>query len=267
MTILERFRLDGSVALVTGASRGIGRASALALAEAGADVILAARRVEPLEEAAVAVRALGRRALAVPTDVADPKALDELCARALGELGRVDILVNNAGGTAPLVALALQDDDLDAAFRFNVTSGFRLARTLAPHMKRGGRGAIVNVSSAMSHAVDAGFVAYGTAKAALNHMTRLLAYEWAPHIRVNAVAAGATLTDALDFVAGMDELRQKMVERHPLGRLGTPEDIAAAVLYLASPASAWVTGEVLEIDGGAVASTWPMRIPSGLDEA
>ncbi|NUO52458.1 MAG: glucose 1-dehydrogenase [Polyangiaceae bacterium] len=266
MPILDRFRLDGCVALVTGASRGIGRASCLALAEAGADIVLAARRPDLLEEAAGVVRSLGRRALAVPTDVADPKALDALASRALDEFGRVDVLVNNAGGTAPLVALALSDEELDAAFRFNVTSGFRLARTLAPHMKRGGRGAIVNISSAMSHLVDSGFVAYGTAKAAVDHMTRLLAYEWAPHVRVNAIAAGATLTDALEAVAGMDELRQRMVERHPMARLGTPEDVAAAVLYLATPASAWVTGKVFEIDGGAVASTWPMRIPSGLDD-
>ena len=266
MTILDRFRIDGCVALVTGASRGIGRASCLALAEAGAAIVLAARRPEQLEEAAAAVRALGRRALALPTDVADPKALDALCARALDEFGRVDVLVNNAGGTAPLVALALSDEELDAAFRFNVTSGFRLARTLAPHMKRGGHGAIVNISSAMSHLVDSGFVAYGTAKAAVDHMTRLLAYEWAPHVRVNAIAAGATLTDALEAVAGMDELRQRMIERHPMARLGTPEDVAAAVLDLSTPASAWVTGKVFEIDGGAVASTWPMRIPSGLDD-
>lgn len=266
MSILERFLLEGRVALVTGASRGIGRASALALAEAGADVVLAARRPGPLENVATEVRSFGRRALAVPTDTCDAAACDALVAKALETFGKVDVLVNNAGGTQPLIALALSDAELEQAFRFNVVSGFRLARALAPHMKRNGYGAIVNISSAMSHLVDSGFVAYGATKAAVDHMTRLLAAEWAPHVRVNAIAAGATLTDALEAVVAVEELRDQMIARHPMRRLGTPEDIAAAVVYLASPASAWVTGKVLEIDGGAVASTWPMPIPGGLDQ-
>lgn len=264
MSILDRFRLDGKVALVTGASRGIGRASALALAEAGADVVLAARRPGPLEEAAAEVTKLGRKALAVPTDTNDAAACDALVTKALETFGRVDVLVNNAGGTAPLTALALSDAELEQAFRFNVVSGFRLARALAPHMKNNGYGSVINMSSAMSHLVDSGFVAYGTTKAALDHMTRLLAAEWAPHLRVNAISAGATVTDALEAFMSMDELRDAMIARHPLKRLGSPEDIAAAVLYLASPASAWVTGKVFEIDGGAVGSTWPIPIPSGL---
>lgn len=264
MSILDRFRLDGKVALVTGASRGIGRATALALAEAGADVALAARRPGPLEEAADAVRKLGRTALAVPTDTNDADACDGLVARTLEAFGRVDVLVNNAGGTAPLMALALSDAELEQAFRFNVVSGFRLARALAPHMKKNGYGSVINMSSAMGHITDSGFVAYGATKAALDHMTRLLAAEWAPHVRVNAVAAGATETDALEAFMAMDELRDAMIARHPMRRLGAPEDIAAAVLYLASPASGWVTGKVFEIDGGAVASTWPIPIPSGL---
>jgi len=262
MTVLDRFRLDGKVALVTGASRGIGRASALALAEAGADVVLAARRPDVLEEAAAAVRALGRKALPVPTDASDMKQLDALAKRTLDEFGRADVLINNAGGTPPVIALALEDADFEHAYRFNVTSALHLSRALAPHMK--GAGAIVNISSAMSHQVDVGFVAYGAAKAALNHMTRLLAREWGPHVRVNAIAAGATETDALAFVVADEETKAKMIARHPMKRLGQPEDIAAAVLYLASPASAWVTGKIFEIDGGAAASTWPYEIPGGL---
>jgi len=123
----------------------------------------------------------------------------------------------------------------------------------------------VNISSALSHFVEVGFVAYGTAKAALSHMTRLLAHEWAPHIRVNALAVGATETDALGpFLNAAEGLREQMTALTPMGRLGTPEDIACAVLYLASPAASWVTGQVFGIDGGTVASNWPFKMPTGL---
>ncbi|MBM4374778.1 MAG: SDR family oxidoreductase [Deltaproteobacteria bacterium] len=260
--VLERFRLDGKLAVVTGASSGIGRASALALAESGARVVLAARGQERLEAVAREVRALGAEAHAVPTDVTDGAALDALARGAL-ELGGVDVLVNVAGGTPPTIALATSDADLAAAFQFNVTSAFHLCRALAPSLAERS-GAIVNISSAMSHRVDSGFVAYGAAKAALDHVTRLLAHEWAPKIRVNAVAAGATRTEALAFVTAIPELEGGMIARTPLARLGEAEDIAAAVLYLASPASAYVTGQVLAVDGGAPTSVWPMPIPSGL---
>jgi 7-alpha-hydroxysteroid dehydrogenase len=262
--ILERFRLDGKVAVVTGGGRGIGRASALALAEAGADVVIAARRPDTLEEVALEIRALGRRALTVPTDVNDTIQLDRLVERTMTELGAIDVLVNNAGGSPPTIALGLSDSDFEAAYHFNVTSALHLSRACAPILAKKG-GSIVNISSAMSHVVDIGFVAYGAAKAALNHMTRLLAIEWAPKIRVNAIAVGATLTDALEFVASMDSLKAQMVERTPMGRLGSPEDIAATVLFLASDASSWTTGKILEVDGGALGSVWPIKIPGGLE--
>jgi 7-alpha-hydroxysteroid dehydrogenase len=132
-------------------------------------------------------------------------------------------------------------------------------------MVKNGTGAVANISSAMSHLVDVGFVAYGTAKAALCHMTRLLAHEWAPKIRVNAIAVGATVTDALGpFLAAAEGLREKMEAMTPMARLGEPEDIALAVLYLASPASDWVTGKVFEVDGGTIASNWPFKMPTGL---
>ncbi len=117
----------------------------------------------------------------------------------------------------------------------------------------------------MSHLVDSGFVAYGTSKAALNHMTRLLAYEWAPKIRVNAIAAGATMTDALEAFVNMGDLIQQMEALTPLGRLAQPEDIAAAALFLSSPAGSWITGKVLEVDGGTIATNWPIKIPPGLE--
>lgn len=262
--ILDAFRLTDRVAVVTGAGRGIGRACAVAFAEAGADVVLAARRPDTLEEVKAQIEQRGRRALCAPTDVTVSEQLDRLVAQTLEAFGRIDVVVNNAGGWPPTTALAVEDADMDAALRFNVTAPLHLSRKAAPHLAKS-KGSIVNVSSAMSHLVDSGFVAYGAAKAALNHMTRLLAYEWAPHVRVNALAVGATLTDALEMVAGMGDTLQKMEAMTPLKRLARPEDIAAAALFLASPAGSWITGKVLEVDGGTIATNWPFRIPSGLE--
>jgi len=262
--ILDRFRLHGKVAIVTGASAGIGRGSAEGLAEAGASVVLAARTPDKLEGAAAAIRKSGGKAHAVATDVNDADQLQRLVDEALRTFGRIDVIVNNAGGTMPGAALHLPQADLETAFHFNVGTAFQLTKLCAPELAKNG-GAVVNISSAMSHLVDPGFVAYGTAKAALSHMTRLLAHEWAPRIRVNAIAVGATETEALGlFLNAAPEIRQQMIDMTPMGRLGTPEDIALAVLYLASPAGSWVTGKVFEVDGGTVASNWPMKMPSGL---
>lgn len=261
--VLDRFRVDGRAALVTGASRGIGAAIARALAEAGADVVLAARTPEALERVASEVEALGRRAVPVPCDVNRREDLERVVDRARAELGRVDILVNNAGGSPPRPALRTSERFFEAAFHFNVTQAFVLSRLVAALMLEAGGGAIVNISSAISRLVDRGFVAYGTAKAALNHMTRMLAFELAPRVRVNAIAVGAVATDALlPFLEGRPELRRTMEDRTPLGRLGEPEDIAAAALYLASPAASWVTGKILEVDGGIEASNWPLEGPA-----
>ncbi len=262
--ILDRFKVTDRVAVITGAGRGIGRGIAIALAEAGADVVLAARRENTLQEVASIVENAGRRALVVPTDALVPEQLDRLVERALGELGGVDFLVNNVGGTLPGPALQCTDDELNKSFHFNVTTALHLSRMLAPSMAERGHGAIVNISSGLSHLVDHGFVAYGTAKAAMAHMTRLLAHEWAPHVRVNAIAVGATETDALAMVTADKALAKQMIDLTPMGRLGTVEDIGAAALYLLSPAGSWVTGKVLEVDGGTVASNWPFAMPSGL---
>jgi 7-alpha-hydroxysteroid dehydrogenase len=260
--ILDRFRLDGKVAIVTGAGRGIGRGISLAFAEVGAQVVCGARTAEQIDALAAEIRESGGRALAVPCDVTDSAQLEHLVARAVEEFGRVDIVVNNAGGTPPTPALQLSDEVFEQAFHFNVTSAFHLSRAAIPHMLDGKSGSIVNISSALSHVVESGFVAYGTAKAALSHMTRLLACEFAPHVRVNALAVGATLTDALAPFVQSGDLQQQMEALTPMARLGEVEDIAAAALYLASPASAWVTGKIFEVDGGTVASNWPIKIPA-----
>ncbi len=263
--ILDRFRLTDKVAIVTGAGAGIGRASALALAEMGAHVVVAARTRARLEEVAARARGFGHRALAVPCDVREPAQLEAVVAAARAEFGRIDVLINNAGGTGPTPALELSLADFEAAFHFNVGAAFLLTRLCVPHMVNAGGGAVVNISSALSHLVDSSFVAYGTAKAALSHMTRLLAHEFAPHVRVNALAVGATETESLGpFLDAAAGVREQMTALTPMARLGTAEDIALAVLYLASPASSWVTGKILEIDGGTIASNWPFKMPTGL---
>ncbi len=259
--ILDRFRLTDRVAVVTGAGRGIVRGIALGFAEAGADVVCAARTREQIEAVAGQVREHGRRALVVPCDVTDRAQLENLVSETIKEFGRLDLLVNNAGGTPPRPVLRTSEQMFEHAMRFNVTSAFLLSRFAIPHMLSGDGGSIVNISSGMSWMVEKGFVAYGTAKAALSHMTRLLAHELAPRVRVNALAVGSVETDALAPFLAHGDLRQKMEDMTPMGRLGTVEDIALAALYLASPAGSWVTGKVFEVDGGTVASNWPLELP------
>jgi 7-alpha-hydroxysteroid dehydrogenase len=258
--ILDRFRLTDRVAIVTGAGRGIGAGCALALAELGADVVCAARTQSQLDEVSARIRALGRRAVTVQCDVNVRSELEQLVSRAVNELGRIDVLVNNAGGWPPQAFLRTSQKSFEDSFRFNVTSAFLLSRFVIPHMLERDGGSIVNISSAAGRFPQAGFVAYGTAKAALSFMTRCLALEFAPRVRVNAIAVGATETSALAPFLN-DDLRAKMESMTPMKRLGTVDDIATAALYLASPASGWVTGKILEVDGGTETSNWPFDPP------
>jgi 7-alpha-hydroxysteroid dehydrogenase len=259
--LLERFRLNNKVAIISGAGRGIGRGIALAFAEAGGTVVCTARTAGEIEAVASQVRAHGARAIAVPCDVTQESQLDRVVGRTLEEFGGIDILVNVAGGSLPCLALQTDAEEFEQAFHFNVTSAFLLSKKAIPHMlKRTDGGSIVNISSALSHLVEVGFVSYGTAKAGLSHMTRLLACEFAPRVRVNAIAVGSILTEALAPFLSSGGLKEKMEELTPMKRLGTPEDVALMALYLASSASSWVTGKVFEVDGGTVASNWPIKL-------
>jgi 7-alpha-hydroxysteroid dehydrogenase len=259
--LLDLFRLEGRVAIVTGASRGIGAATALGLAGCGADVVVSARDPETLGSLVKQVETeTGRRAIAVPADLNDLDNLPALVDAATSELGRVDILVNNVGGTTPRPFMDTSAGYLERAFHWNVTVGFQLTKLCVPHMLAVGGGSVVNISSAIGHLADRGFVGYGTAKGALDHLTRQLAVDLAPKIRVNVVAPGSIETDALASVLN-DEMRSTMVSMTPLKRLGRVEDIAAAVLYLASDAGAFVTGKVIQVDGGLNAPNLPLGLP------
>jgi 7-alpha-hydroxysteroid dehydrogenase len=251
--ILDRFDLAHRTAIVTGAGKGIGAGCALALAEAGADVVLAARTATDLDTVAEQVRATGRRAVTVPTDVTDADALHALVEQARGELGRVDVLVNNAGGWDPRPVMATSPRNLEAAFRFNVVAAFTLTQLCIPHMVEAGGGSVVNISSRAASMVQPCFVAYATAKAALSMMTRAMAPELAPMVRVNAIEVGGVETAALEHVLTDDSVRRRLETNTPMQRIGRPDDIAAAVVYLASDAAGWVTGKVFEIDGGVEA--------------
>jgi 7-alpha-hydroxysteroid dehydrogenase len=261
MGVLELFRVDGKVAIVTGAGRGIGAACALALAEAGADVLLTARTEDQLRMVAKDVEALGRRAVVVPADANDTDALAALVGTAKAELGGVDVVVNNAGGTAPRPLLDTSVGFLERSFHFNVTTAFALTKAAVPAMLERGGGAVVNISSAMGRMADRGFVAYGTAKGALAHMTRLAAADLAPRIRVNGIAVGSIATSALDVVMTDDGMRTQMEQATPLKRIGEVEDIAACCLWLASPAGSYVTGKLVEVDGGLQAPNLPLGLP------
>jgi 7-alpha-hydroxysteroid dehydrogenase len=260
--ILDKFRLDDRVAVITGAGRGLGAAIALAFAEAGADVVISSRTQSELDGVADQIRSVGRRAHVVAADLAHPDATATLAGAAVATFNRLDIVVNNVGGTMPNLLLNTSTKDLKDAFTFNVVTAHALTTAAAPLMlEHSGGGSIINITSTMGRLSGRGFAAYGTAKAALAHYTRLAALDLCPRIRVNAIAPGSILTSALEVVAGNDELRKPMENATPLRRLGEPADIAAAALYLASPAGSFLTGKTLEVDGGLVAPNLDLPIP------
>jgi 7-alpha-hydroxysteroid dehydrogenase len=259
--LLDLFRMEGKVAIVTGASRGIGAASARALAECGCDLVVSARSTDVLDGFSESVRSsTGRRVEAVAADLNDLDNLTALVESARNSFGRVDVVVNNVGGTMPRPFLDTSARYLESAFHWNVTTAFQLTKACVPLMLEGGGGSVINISSAVGHLSDRGYVGYGTAKAALDHLTELMATDLAPRIRVNAVAPGSIETDALGSVLN-DEMRATMTSLTPLQRLGRVDDIAAAVVYLASEAGSFLTGKVIEVDGGLRVPNLPLGLP------
>ncbi|QKV79173.1 SDR family oxidoreductase [Amycolatopsis sp. Hca4] len=258
--ILDRFKLTDQVAVVTGAGRGIGAATAVALAEAGADVVIASRTASQLSEIAALVAAAGRRAVEVPVDLSSPDAAAALASTAEAEFGRLDLVVNNVGGTYPRPLLESSVEFMEEAFRFNVATAHALTVAAAPALLKTG-GSVVNISSVMGRVAGRGFAAYGTAKAALAHYTRLAAADLAPRVRVNAISVGSVATSALEIVVGNPELRAKMEAATPLRRIGEADHIAATVVFLASQAGGYITGKILEVDGGLQTPNLELGLP------
>jgi len=256
MSIMDRFRLDGQVAVVTGAGKGIGRAIALGLAEAGADVAVAARTASDLDSLVMEIEALGRRAIAVPTDATDMDALENLGARVVQDLGKLDIWVSNAGGIPdgqPRYLTRTSEQEWDGQINLNLKAVWMGAVVAAKHMGEHG-GTIINTSSRASFGGQVKNGPYGAAKAGVNSLTSTLSLELAPKIRVNAIAPGPVPTENFEDCMSVDteEQREKLLKQIqiPLGRYGTEEDIAAAAIYMASPAAGWVTGQCLFVTGG-----------------
>jgi 7-alpha-hydroxysteroid dehydrogenase len=210
------------------------------------------------------VRATGRRCLVVPADLSDLDAVAGLAQAAYDEFGRLDTVVNNVGGTFPTEFLKTTNEFLNEAFSFNVTTAHALSVAAVPLMLSSAPDAqksIVTISSMMGRTADRGFIAYGTAKAALAHWTKMAAQDLAPRVRVNGIYVGSIMTSALEFVAGQPEMMNQLETKTPLKRVGEPEDIAAGVLYLSSRAGQYVTGKLIEIDGGIQQPTLDLGFP------
>lgn len=245
------FSLAGRVAIVTGAGRGIGKAMALGLARAGADVVVVARTAAKIERTATEIRNLGRRALPVPTDVRISEQVADMVKRTLEDFNRIDILVNNAGSGFLAPALKLSEGGWEAIMRENLTQYFLCSKAVAETMIHQGKGSIINMSSVEALRATVSNPAYAASKAGIISLTQSLAAEWAPHnIRVNAIVPGHIGTRGVLQLLDENPTFQDMLNRVPLGRIGKPEDIVGATIYLASDASDYVTGTTIVIDGG-----------------
>lgn len=249
------FGLAERVAIVTGGSRGIGRAIALAMANAGADVVITGREQAPLGQTADEIRALGRRSLTFAYDIADIQASSAMVSEVVETFGTIDILVNNAGTVVFAPTEEVAPEDWDRVFDVNLRGPFFCSRAVGQVMKAKGRGKVINIASGMGLRGYPNRVAYGASKGGVAQMTRMLAVEWAPFgINVNCICPQLTRTEAVSHLIGNPALYAEVVSRTPMGRIGEPEDIAGAAVFLASPAADFITGQILIVDGGRMAT-------------
>lgn len=247
----EKFALAGQVAVVTGAGAGIGRGIARLFASAGAAVVVSDLKAETAKAVADEIVSAGGKATSLACNVTRDADLEAVVGAAISHFGRLTILINNAGGGGPK-PFDMPMDDFRWAYELNVFSVFRLSQLAAPHIEAAGGGAILNISSMAGENKNKRMASYASSKAAENHLTRNIAFDLGPRgIRVNAIAPGAIKTDALASVLNAD-IEKAMLKHTPLGRLGEAEDIANAALFLCSPASAWVSGQILTVSGGGV---------------
>ena len=249
---MTKFSLEGKVALITGSSSGIGRGAAVAFAEAGADVALVARREEELARTAQMVEKTGRRSLVIPADITHYARFPDIVEMVAREFGRLDILVNNAGTTRRVAALDMSEDDWDHVMDTNAKSVLFMSQAVAPVMIEGKCGGkIINTASLATDRARENIAGYGASKAAVAQITRTLALELAPHdIQVNAVAPGYIKTDLTEPLSRDEEFSDWVLARVPAGRWGRPEDVAGVMVFLATPAADFITGQVIYADGG-----------------
>lgn len=251
MSPLDAFSLKDQVAIVTGGGAGIGRAISELFAAAGAAVVVSDLKKETADDTAAAISKAGDRAIGVACDVTSADARKSLVDAALAAYGKVSILVNNAGGGGPK-PFDMPMDTFTWAYELNVFSVFNLCQLAAPHIEKAGGGAILNISSMAGENKNVRMASYASSKAAENHLTRNIAFDLGPKgIRVNAIAPGAIKTAALASVL-TPEIEKAMLKHTPMGRLGEGRDIAYAALFLCSPASSWVSGQVLTVSGGGL---------------